>query len=127
MKMNKRDRILYFLTLTREEKGVIIFLTVTLFAGSGILLYQKIRGPLIPSHYLESKPEKVQLININIATQRELVKLPGIGWSLANRIIELREKKGSFSKIEELLEVKGIGMKTLKKIKPYIYVGKENR
>lgn len=48
-------------------------------------------------------------VNINEAMQTELEELPGIGPSLASRIIEYREQNGEFKKIEELQNVKGIG------------------
>ena len=48
-------------------------------------------------------------VNINEAMQTELEELPGIGPSLASRIIEYRETNGEFEKIEDLQNVKGIG------------------
>lgn len=55
---------------------------------------------------IEGENEKV---NINTANQSELETLPGIGPSLASRIIEYREQNGKFNSIEELKNVKGIG------------------
>ena len=48
-------------------------------------------------------------MNINTANLNELDSLPGIGPSLAKRIIEYREENGNFKSIEELQNVKGIG------------------
>ncbi|MFC1770601.1 helix-hairpin-helix domain-containing protein [Candidatus Margulisiibacteriota bacterium] len=59
-------------------------------------------------------------ININSATQAELVLIPGIGPSTAKRILEERNNSGGFKSIEDLLKVKGIGAKKIEKIKPYI-------
>lgn len=59
-------------------------------------------------------------ININTATLEELVLLPGIGPTLAQRILDFREEIGSFRHIDELLDVKGIGEKKLAKIREYI-------
>lgn len=62
------------------------------------------------------------LINVNMASIAELESIPGIGPVLAKRIYEYRQKNGPFSSYEDLLNVSGIGEKTLEKIKPYIQV-----
>ena len=62
------------------------------------------------------------LININTADTRELIKLSGIGEVKAAAIVAYREEHGAFSSVEELLNVKGIGEKTLEKIRGYVTV-----
>ena len=62
-------------------------------------------------------------INLNSASVAQLQTLPGIGASTAQRIVEYRQKNGSFKKIEELMNVKGIGEKSFLKLKPLITVG----
>lgn len=59
-------------------------------------------------------------INLNVATLDQLETLPGIGRKTAERIIEFRTKNGGFKRIEELMNVKGIGEKSFLKIKPLI-------
>jgi competence protein ComEA len=59
------------------------------------------------------------VININQATQSELSLLPGVGDAKALKIIEHRNKT-QFKKLSDLLEVKGVGEKTLDKWKAYI-------
>jgi competence protein ComEA len=61
-------------------------------------------------------------ININTATVEQLETLPGIGRKTAERIIEHRTKVGSFKRIEELMNVKGIGEKSFLKLKPLVVV-----
>ncbi len=60
--------------------------------------------------------ENTGKINVNIAGQGRLEELSGIGPSKAQSIIEYREKIGKYTDLEQLLEVSGIGEKTLKKI-----------
>jgi len=61
-------------------------------------------------------------ININTAGVEELVLLPGIGEKKAILIIEYRTANGLYKSIDELLNIKGIGQKTLDKMKPYITI-----
>ena len=71
----------------------------------------------------ETKEQKVTFpVNINTASARELEALPGIGEVLAQRIIDYRNAHGSFSSVDALIKVKGIGEKTLAKLKPYATV-----
>jgi len=61
-------------------------------------------------------------INLNTATAAELESLPGIGPSLAQGIIDYRLRHGKFKKIEDIIEVYGIGQKTFDRIKNLITV-----
>lgn len=61
-------------------------------------------------------------VNINTANQTELETLPGIGPSLAQRIIEYRETNGNFKKKEDIQQVKGIGNSKYANIKEYISI-----
>lgn len=63
------------------------------------------------------------LININTATAGQLTELNGIGDVKAAAIVEYRERHGNFSSVDELLNVSGIGEKTLDNIRAYITVG----
>jgi competence protein ComEA len=63
------------------------------------------------------------MVNLNTATVAELQTLPGIGARVAARIVEYRESKGPFKKIEELMNVQGIGEKSFLKLKPQLSVG----
>jgi comEA protein len=59
-------------------------------------------------------------LNINTATQNDFIDLPGIGESIAGKIITYRDSKKKFKRIEELMNVNGIGKKKFEKIKNYI-------
>ena len=62
-------------------------------------------------------------ININTATQEELMALPGIGEVLAGRILAYRDEHGDFQNVEGLLNVKGIGEKRMEEILDLITIG----
>jgi competence protein ComEA len=68
------------------------------------------------------EPAAVQktTINLNTATIDQLMTLPGIGQKTAERILEYRTKSGGFKKIEDLMNVKGIGEKSFLKLKPLV-------
>jgi competence protein ComEA len=62
------------------------------------------------------------VVNLNTASASDLEGLPGIGAKTAARIVEYRQKNGPFKKIEELMNVQGIGEKNFLKLKPQITV-----
>lgn len=68
---------------------------------------------------------KTPPIDLNSATVEELKSVPGIGEVMAQRIVDFREQHGPFSRVDELLKVKGIGEKSLEKLRPYFKVSGE--
>ena len=64
-----------------------------------------------------------QIINLNTATAEQIATLPGIGPKTAGLIVEYRKKNGNFKKIEEIMNVRGIGEKSFLKLKSRITVG----
>lgn len=59
-------------------------------------------------------------INLNNGSAAELQALPGIGAVTAERIVTFRKHNGPFASLDDLVKVKGIGAKTLEKIRPMI-------
>lgn len=68
----------------------------------------------------EPKRQAKFLVDVNKADWPELAQLPGIGKTLAQRIVASREERGAFVDHSELRRVRGIGPKTLEKMKPYL-------
>jgi competence protein ComEA len=62
------------------------------------------------------------VVNVNTASAEELAMLPGVGQARARAIVELRQQRGGFKRVEDLLEVKGIGEAGLAKLKPYLAI-----
>jgi len=116
-------------TFNRNEQVVILLLCGALLIGA-IISYLDLTDPesipefevrknAVPVPPLPTTTEQPQQrININQATEEELQALPGIGPAMARRIIAYRETNGPFVDVEGLIGVKGIGPKTLNRIKP---------
>jgi len=63
-----------------------------------------------------AEPKSVSIMNINRASYSDLVSLPGVGPELAKRILSYRMVHGPFDSVDELTEIKGIGLGRLNKI-----------
>lgn len=59
-------------------------------------------------------------LNLNTATAEQLVLLPGVGPSKADRVVAFRAKYGPFKRVADLRRVKGFGYRSLKKLEPYL-------
>ena len=71
---------------------------------------------------IEAQSKKNGKININKASKEELMTLPGVGESKAERIIQYRKERGAFKKTEEIMNISGIKEGLYNKIKDYISV-----
>lgn len=67
-----------------------------------------------------AQANSVGVVNLNTATEEELVRLPGIGPSKAAAILRMREQRGQFKKVEDVMQVRGIGRKTFRKLQPML-------
>lgn len=89
----------------------------------GTFLTEPTRPPVTQPETTEETIAVSFPISINQAEKEEFMALPGIGDVLAERIVAYREKNGSFSAMEELLNVEGIGKKRLEEIMDFITLG----
>jgi len=62
-------------------------------------------------------------LDINRASAEDFQKLPGVGPKLAQQIVAYRQKHGPFRRIEDLMVVKGVGIKKWKAMRPYLRAG----
>lgn len=99
---------------------------LSIVAVTGLLTAQPLAATAAQSKSTarsSAKPAVTTIVNINTASATELEALPGIGAKTAARIIDHRQKNGPFKKVEELMNVRGVGEKAFLKLKPQISVG----
>ena len=120
----------------RKEQIALAALGLALFVGGILSLVDRIR-PEVASEF-QVIPDAVEVpdtvlsrevlglsqgvLDLNAATASDLEGLPGIGPKMADRIIRYRESKGPFRSVDELNNVRGIGARTLEKLRPMIAV-----
>lgn len=131
-----------WISLTKTERKVILFLVITLLAGAGIRLYQATFPSTLQFDYRASDSTFAALsaapddslsgvlkegigytsgkFNINTATKQQLLDLPGIGEVTANRIIAYRVENGKFTNVDELRGIKGMSKKKIENLKSLI-------
>ena len=102
------------MTQNLTRYGMLALLIVTIVAPA-----LAADGPAVRK---SSAPAVEGVVNINTADVKELALLPGIGDATAKRIVEHRQKNGTFKAVEELMNVRGIGEGTFSKLKPYLAV-----
>ena len=107
---------------TKEERTVLISLTAIIVVGV-CLNYLFKTNPQIKNmvNVLESD-HIYRKIDINWASQEDLVKIPSIGPATAKRILAYRKENGKFQNLEELQNISGIGPSTFKTIVKYLKV-----
>ena len=58
-------------------------------------------------------PARPRVVNVNVATEAELVSLPGVGPTIASRIVAYREQQGPYESVADLTAVRGLGPKSV--------------
>jgi len=99
---------------------------ISILVASSLVLAAGARAtPLsaLPNLSPVAQTEEVKTVNINTGSAQEIsAVLVGVGEKRAEQIIELREQLGGFTEVEQLLDVKGIGAKTLEKNRAFITI-----
>lgn len=100
-----------------------VLVTALLVPSYGPLVVQeRWSGPA--AAVLQVRPV-IEQVDVNRASESELQVVPGIGPAMAKRIVEWRTEHGRFERLDDLLNIRGIGVKTLDKLRPYLTVGDE--
>jgi competence ComEA-like helix-hairpin-helix protein len=128
----------------RTEIMVLATFVILLCVGAGIRLYQKITEPSPEEVYIKTlaaepyqpdstigdRPgqspvaaaEPALRLNLNTAPAESLILLPRVGPVMTQRVIEYRDSVAGFDSVGQLLQVRGIGPKTLERIRPFVVV-----
>ena len=108
---------------SRREMIATYFLFTSLIIGIGVKYTVDQHFWLPGTEVVDTDPESIKLkINLNNAEWYELIILPGIGETRAKAIVKYRKDKGAFLTIEQLSEVEGIGVETVKKIRDLVFI-----
>ena len=99
--------------------AVLLALGIGFVLGRGFVGYSPGRPPPEPPEVAE--PARARL-DLNRASRAELALLPGVGPSRAQGVDDYRRAHGPFTSIDELRTVPGIGLKTLEKLRPWVFV-----
>jgi competence ComEA-like helix-hairpin-helix protein len=104
-----------------------LFLVIGIFVGRStkneMVTLSENENSVLFTNTTATEPKADYRLDINTATKRQLMELPGIGEILADRIIAFRTENGSFVTIDDLLDIEGIGEKKLEEMKDLIRTG----
>jgi len=121
--------------VNRRERAVLLLLTAALLVGAGVSYCRRAvlrrRSALSPIAVVQNpavgcSPDPAAVaapLDLNQASLHQLDGLPGIGPVLAGRIIDHRQRRGSFRSVSELRAVPGIGAKRYALLKDLVTVG----
>jgi len=103
-----------------DQAAVAVLVLMGLGASVGWWVRQGgLRGRLVELERAEPRVARFE-VDVNSADWPELLQLPGIGQTLAKRIVDSRREEGPFRDHKDLMRVRGIGPKTLETIRPYL-------
>lgn len=127
--MNKMEN-----AVERHYWKAVTFLVILILAGAGFWGLRRFAPAVflgkpdliaVPNdersqHQAQLPHNKPALLNINTASTEELQTLPNIGEATAQRILDYRTQHGDFDSVDALQNVRGIGAKTLEKLRPFV-------
>lgn len=115
----------------RREQVALLFLAGALLTGTSLAVVDYYHPSSLKEFAVVPRaipiPEPVATpridsgpVRLNAATADQLQQLPAIGPQTAARILQYRRKHGRFKSVEELQKVRGIGARTLEKLRPFV-------
>ena len=106
------------------ERLCLFLLIASFLLGLGLVQFRR-EQPSFTLQVLSERPSvsvPSPMISLNSATEEELERLPGVGPRLAERIVDARNRQGPFTRVDQLLSVKGMGQKLYKRIFSYLKI-----
>ena len=103
------------------NRSALVLVAALVFASS-TLVAQRATKPAVTATVVST-----QVVNLNSATAAQIASLPGIGPKTAELVVQYRTKNGPFKKIEEVMNVRGIGEKSFLKIKDQLTVAESKK
>ena len=121
-------------TVERHYWRAVIFLVILILAGTGFWGVRRFAPAMFlgkpdliavpndehPQNQGQQPLNRPELLNVNTASTEELQTLPNIGEATAQKIVDYRTQHGDFNSVDDLQNVRGIGAKTLEKLKPFV-------
>lgn len=102
-----------------RKNATILFVLALLLTGALVLYAGKAPAP---SYFVSLSSDTTTVLDLNEATAHQLATLPGIGETIAQRIVQYREEHGPFAATEEIMNVSGIGPAKYEKIRQRLTV-----
>jgi comEA protein len=119
--MNGKEKFAGAVLVVTLTIGLIVDVVDSQPGGNGVSR----QVPECPAGSITGGNDAFRKIDLNTAGAEEFEILPGIGPKKAEAIVEYRKRNGCFRSLSQLIEVKGIGEKTLERITPYVVVVSE--
>jgi len=98
------------------NRAALPFAVALVFITSPLLAQRATKPPVTATAV------SMEVVNLNSATAAQIASLPGIGPKTADLVVQYRQKNGPFKKIEEIMNVRGVGEKSFLKIKDRLSV-----
>lgn len=108
------------MSLTHQERKILIFVSALFALGLALSLLRKSTGCNVCLIKLFSEKNAATTIDLNQATREDLMTLPGIGEKRADAILALRVSRGGLRSLEDLKNIKGLNDALLERIRPHI-------
>ena len=104
------------------HRSLTVLLAALALCGSSALLAQTTAKPGKAPKTVAAASASTEIINLNMATAAQIATLPGIGPKTADLIVQYRQKNGPYKKVEEIMNVRGVGEKSFLKLKSRLTV-----